>query len=105
MPSSRKANSLPGRSGRFCCSARRKAQRTANIGLANSEGCSDIPAMFSQRREPFTSGPTNSVRMSSTTQVAKPTSATRRICRGVRKDMPRRTRTAGIANTAWRFTK
>ena len=44
------------------------------------------PSSVIQRREPFTSGPNNSVAMISATEIANTISALRRICRGDRND-------------------
>ena len=77
MPSSSSEKLRPGRSGRFCPSASRKPTRMANIGFMNSDGCTDMPRMVIQRREPLTSGPISSVRINRPTQTMKPASAAR----------------------------
>ena len=78
---------------------------TTNAGFMNSDGCSDRPARSTQRRAPLTSMPTNNVTSISTIDTTSTISAVRRTCRGVRKDVPIMTTSAGTKKTTWRLTK
>src|ERR1700749_1003870 len=77
---------VAGISGRRADSANSQAATTTKAGLADSEAWMLRPSKVIQRREPLTSGPSNSVATISTTETANTISAVRRICRGDMND-------------------
>ncbi len=58
--------------------AMKLAQTTANAGLRNSDGWTETPATYSQRRAPFTSAPKNSVATVAAKAIRKNAKADRR---------------------------
>ncbi len=94
-----------GISGFFVLSANSHAASTTKAGLMNSEGWMVMLAMVSQRRAPFTSGPTTKVASSSTRKTRNTPTHTRRSARGVRKEVRIITTAAGRRKSTCRFTK
>ena len=66
--------------------------------MADSDAWMFSPSRVIQRREPLTSGPSNSVATISATETANTISAVRRICRGDMKDTASSTTIDGSRN-------
>jgi hypothetical protein len=94
MTSSATASILPGTSGRRLPSANSQAVMTMKAGLISSDGCTDMPATNSQRREPLISSPTKSTSTIIARKTTSMTSAVRRTWRGVISDKASMTATA-----------
>src|SRR4051812_37074278 len=105
ISSSASAIVVAGISGRLVDSANSHAAITTKAGFADSEAWMLTPSKVIQRREPLTSGPTNSVATISTMLTANTNNAVRRICFGDRKDTPTSTISDGSRNMTWRPKK
>ncbi|MCY1313026.1 hypothetical protein D9M70_635090 [compost metagenome] len=88
MPKSRMAKRLPGISGWRACSEKSQAQTTTKAGFMNSEGWIEMPAMESQRIEPFTSSPMKSTSTIIASEPPRSRIAARLTWRGERKEIP-----------------
>ena len=87
---------MAGISGRFAVSPNSQAIRITKAGLRNSDGWMLTPRMTSQRRAPLISAPKCGVAAVSTRLTIKTTSATLRISRGDRNEVPISTAPAGM---------
>ena len=65
------------------------AQKMAKAGLANSDGCMDMPKMVTQRVAPLTTCPKTGNHSNMKNEATKVINAIRRMCLGDNMDVPK----------------
>ncbi len=97
------ATAPPGNFGSRAPSASIQAAAMTKPGLANSEGCSDMPAKYSQRFAPFTSPPKISKNTISAIAPTNTNTPSRRACNGVKNAIAVINSKVGPIKTSWRM--